>query len=128
MTIKISTRVRDEFVDITGDVKKIVQDAGVEKGLAIVYCPHTTAGITVNESYDPDVQRDMIAHLGKMVPPSSNVYHGEGNSDAHIKASLMGTSCTIPIINGGLALGRWQGIYFCEFDGPRNRSVIVQLV
>ncbi len=128
MTIEIKTRVREEFVDITGDVQRLARAAGVEKGLALVYSPHTTAGITINESFDPDVQRDMIAHLNKMVPPGSSVHHAEGNSDAHIKTSLVGSSCTVPIIGGGLALGRWQGIYFCEFDGPRSRQVLVHIV
>lgn len=128
MTLSIKTHVRDEFVDVTSEVKRVVRESGVRDGMAVVYSPHTTAGITINESYDPDVQRDMLEHLRKMVPPSANKFHGEGNSDAHIKTSLMGPSCTIPIIDGELVLGTWQGIYFCEFDGPRNRKLIVQVV
>jgi len=90
--------------------------------------PHTTAGITINENADPSVQRDILHHLGKMVPQSGDYHHGEGNSPAHIKASLMGSSVTVLISGGRLALGTWQGIYFCEFDGPRNRKVWVKAV
>lgn len=128
MTIKIKTNMREQFIDITQDVKRFVREANIEKGLVIVYSPHTTAGITINESYDPDVQRDMIIHLNKLVPSTANKFHAEGNSDAHIKTSLMGSSCTIPIIDSELVLGTWQGIYFCEFDGPRNRKVIIHIV
>lgn len=128
MVISIKTNRRNEFVEISQEVKRVVADSGATEGAVLVYCPHTTAGITINESYDPDVQRDMIEHLNQMVPESANQYHAEGNSDGHIKASLMGSSCMVPIINGQVRLGTWQGIYFCEFDGPRSRKVIVQLL
>lgn len=128
MVISIQTNRRNEFVEISQEVKRVVANSGTREGAVLVYCPHTTAGITINESYDPDVQRDIIEHLHKMVPESANKYHAEGNSDGHIKASLMGSSCIVPITNGQMQLGTWQGIYFCEFDGPRSRKVIVQLL
>lgn len=124
--IKIQTP-REGFLDISAEIKKVVRESGVVKGLCNVYIPHTTAGITINENADPDVVTDMLEGLDKMVP-KLKYRHYEGNTIAHIKASLMGASINIPIDNGVLCLGQWQGIYFCEFDGPRTRSVYVNII
>ena len=115
------------FIDITGQVRKIVASGNVQNGLCQIFVPHTTAGVTINENADPDVVTDMLAALGKMVPDLP-YRHSEGNSPAHVKSSLVGCSITVPISEGRLCLGTWQGIYFCEFDGPRTRKVWVQLV
>ncbi len=115
------------FLDITGQVRKIVASGNVQNGLCQIFVPHTTAGVTINENADPDVVTDMLAALGKMVP-DLHYRHSEGNSPAHVKSSLVGCSITVPISEGRLCLGTWQGIYFCEFDGPRTRKVWVQLV
>ena len=115
------------FIDITGQVRKIVASGNVQNGLCQIFVPHTTAGVTINENADPDVVTDMLAALGKMVP-ELHYRHSEGNSPAHVKSSLVGCSITVPISEGRLCLGTWQGIYFCEFDGPRSRKVWVQLV
>jgi secondary thiamine-phosphate synthase enzyme len=114
------------FVDITGQVAAIVRAGGVAEGLCHVYIPHTTAGVTINENADPDVVADMLAGLDKLVPRLP-YRHAEGNSPAHIKASLRGAAATVPITGGGLVLGTWQAIYLCEFDGPRRRTVCVTL-
>ena len=114
------------FIDITGQVRKIVASGNVQNGLCQIFVPHTTAGVTINENADPDVVTDMLAALGKMVP-ELHYRHSEGNSPAHVKSSLVGCSITVPISEGRLCLGTWQGIYFCEFDGPRTRKVWVQL-
>jgi secondary thiamine-phosphate synthase enzyme len=124
--IKIQTPA-EGFLDISIEIKKVVRESGVVKGLCNVYIPHTTAGITINENADPDVVTDMLEGLDKMVP-KLKYRHYEGNTIAHIKASLMGASINIPIDNGVLCLGQWQGIYFCEFDGPRTRSVYVNII
>ena len=115
------------FIDITGQVRKIVASGNVQNGLCQIFVPHTTAGVTINENADPDVVMDMLAALGKMVP-DLHYRHSEGNSPAHVKSSLVGCSITVPISEGRLCLGTWQGIYFCEFDGPRTRKVWVNLV
>lgn len=126
--LELRTRKRDEFVAITGEVQEVVRRAGVERGWLIVYVPHTTAGVTINENADPDVAADMIAQLDKMVPWRQPFYaHAEGNTAAHVKASMMGSSATVLIEGGRLALGTWQGIFFCEFDGPRSRHVLVEV-
>ena len=124
--IKIQTPA-EGFLDISIEIKKFVRESGVVKGLCHVYIPHTTAGITINENADPDVVTDMLEGLDKIVP-KLKYRHYEGNTIAHIKASLMGASINIPIDNGVLCLGQWQGIYFCEFDGPRTRSVYVNII
>ncbi len=124
----VSTKQQAHFVEITSQVQKAVDEAGIQDGAVIVFVPHTTAGITINENADPSVQRDILNHLDKMVPQSGDYRHSEGNSPAHIKASLMGSSVTVLVSDGRLALGTWQGIYFCEFDGPRNRQVWVKTV
>ena len=127
--IAVSTTSREEFVDITGQVQKIVRKSGCSEGLCVVYVPHTTAGVTVNENADPSVSRDIIAMLSRLIPRNDPDYrHAEGNSDSHIKSTLVGFSHVIPISDSGLTLGTWQGIFFCEFDGPRRRSVLVQVL
>ena len=115
------------FIDITGQVRRVVAAGAVQNGLCQIFVPHTTAGLTINENADPDVVTDMLAALDKMVPDLP-YRHGEGNSPAHVKSSLVGCSLTVPISDGRLCLGTWQGIYFCEFDGPRSRKVWVQLI
>lgn len=128
-TFQIQTSERNTFVEITDRVRAALQQSGVQNGLCVVYCPHTTAAITVNENADPDVVHDMLLYLGRSVPHQQPGFrHGEGNSDSHIKASLVGPSVTMVVDRGSLVLGRWQGIYFCEFDGPRTRKAHVQLV
>ncbi len=127
-TLSVSTRSHAEFVDITREVRRVVDESGVASGACVVYVPHTTAGVTVNEAADPDVAFDIVAELGRIVPLSDGYRHAEGNSAAHLKASLVGSSATIPIAEGALALGTWQGIYLCEFDGPRTRKVHVQIL
>jgi secondary thiamine-phosphate synthase enzyme len=127
-SFKVNTTRRNEFIDITQEVEKIIQFSTVEIGDVIVYCPHTTAAITLNENADPDVVHDLLHTLEKLIPHKDSSYlHGEGNSDAHLKSSLVGVSEQILIKDGAMQLGRWQGIYFCEFDGPRGRDVIVQV-
>lgn len=127
-TIAVETRSRREFREITDEVNAAVREAGVEEGIALVWCPHTTAGITVNENADPDVVTDFLAHTGKLVPKDGGFRHGEGNSDAHILSTLTGPGQTIPVSGGKLALGTWQGVFFCEYDGPRRRRVTVTVI
>ena len=128
-TFEVATRQRDQFVEITAQIQKIVMSAGVGAGSVTVYVPHTTAGVTINENADPDVVHDMLLTLNRLVPRDAPGYrHAEGNSDSHVKASMMGSSCHVLVDEGRLVLGRWQGIYFCEFDGPRNRQVFVQTI
>jgi len=122
----LQTQSKEAMIDITHLAVKAVQQAGIKDGLCLVYIPHTTAGVTINENADPDVVTDILAALSKIVP-TGGYHHREGNSPAHIKASLMGSSQTIIVHNGGLVLGTWQGIYFCEFDGPRRRKVHIKL-
>lgn len=128
MQHKIRTAKPKQFIDITNIVAEEVKNSNVLDGIAIVYVPHTTAGVTINENADPDVVRDMIFALDKAYPVHGEYHHSEGNSHAHIKASLMGSSCTVIIQGGKLLLGTWQGIYFCEFDGPRNREFYVKII
>lgn len=118
---------QEGFVDITGQVQKAVHDSGINEGTALVFVPHTTAAVTINENADPDVLHDLRLALTELTPKLP-YRHGEGNSPAHLKSSLFGCSQLVPIVNGKLALGTWQGIYFCEFDGPRRRNfqVVVQ--
>jgi secondary thiamine-phosphate synthase enzyme len=125
----LRTRRRNEFVEITSQVRQAIQASGRTTGTCIVYCPHTTAAITVNENADPDVVHDMLLWFDRIIPKEQAGFrHGEGNSDSHIKASLVGPSVTLLIDKGDLVLGRWQGVYFCEFDGPRTRTVHVQII
>lgn len=117
-----------EFVDITELVQGCVRQSRVQQGLCSVYVPHTTAGVTVNENYDPSVKTDILTELDRLVPLQHNYRHVEGNSAAHIKASLMGCSVTLPVAGGSLGLGTWQGVFLAEFDGPREREVIVTIL
>jgi secondary thiamine-phosphate synthase enzyme len=126
--LALKTKRRTELVDITAEVAKVIAESRVRDGTCHLYVPHTTAGLTINESDDPDVARDIEAALDRLVPKTGSYQHGEGNADSHIKSTLTGVSQTIPIEDGRLALGRWQGIFFCEFDGPRERHVRVKIV
>ncbi len=121
----VKTNQQVELVKITSQVQRVVEESGVREGVCHVYVPHTTAGVTINEGADPDVTRDMIMELNKIIPFEDNYRHGEGNSAAHIKTSLVGASATVFVQNGKLLLGTWQAIFFCEFDGPRTRRVQV---
>ena len=122
----IRTNKRVEFVKLTGQIQKLLDESSIQEGICHVYVPHTTAGITINEGADPDVVRDMTMELNKIVPFEDGYRHAEGNSAAHIKASMMGSSVSVIIENGKLVLGTWQAIFFCEFDGPRTRRVLVR--
>lgn len=124
--LRISTGERDEFVDITGRVREALSASGVAEGVCRVFVPHTTAAVTINEGADPAVTRDIIKELDKIIPHSDGYTHMEGNSAAHIKATLVGSSETLMVRGGNLVLGTWQAVYFCEFDGPRSRKVLVQ--
>jgi secondary thiamine-phosphate synthase enzyme len=125
--IRISTAKREELVDITRLIEEAVVGASILKGLCVVYCPHTTAGVTINEGADPDVAADIVEGMRRLVPGDWKFRHVEGNSDAHLKATLVGPSETILIDGGCLQLGTWQRIFFCEFDGPRQRSLYVHV-
>lgn len=127
-SITVRTAKHTEFVNIDRQVQSVIDASGVKTGLAHVFVPHTTAGVTINENADPDVVRDIIAALERTVPWNAVYAHGEGNAAAHVKASMMGFSQTVPIENGRLAFGTWQSLYFCEFDGPRSRSVNVHVI
>jgi secondary thiamine-phosphate synthase enzyme len=127
-TLRFSTSQQNEMVNITGEVVRLVQESGVRRGLCVIHAPHTTAGITIQEGYDPDVMRDIVASLDKLVPQQDGYLHAEGNSAAHIKSLMTGSSQTLPIEYGKLQLGRWQAVFFCEYDGPRDRSVWVQVI
>ncbi len=126
-TITVTTRTRTEMIDITDRVAEEVRASGIREGTATVFVPHTTAGVTINENADPDVTDDLVAALDRLIPRRGPYRHGEGNSDAHIKSTLVGQASTIPVSGGRLALGTWQGIYFCEFDGPRTRRVQISV-
>ena len=128
MIIQVKTTARTQMVDITHDVQKAVSEGTVENGLCFVYVPHTTAAVTINESADPSVKRDVLMVLNSMVPWAADYRHMEGNSPAHVKSSLIGASELIAIENRRLVLGTWQGIFFCEFDGPRTRKVHLKLI
>jgi len=128
MDFSISTKDRNQMLDITSRVRLAVEQSGITNGDVIVYCPHTTAAITINENADPDVPHDILLTLNELIPHHRAGYrHCEGNSDAHCKSSLLGCSELVLLKNKSLKLGTWQGILFCEFDGPRNRRVIVQI-
>ena len=119
---------REDFYNVTAQVREAVAKSGVKDGIAVVYCPHTTSGITINENADPDVVLDLLVGLEKAFPDREEFRHGEGNSAAHLKASVIGSSVTVIVDKGRLVLGTWQGIYFCEFDPPRNRKFYVKVV
>ena len=123
----VKTSQREEMIDVTALVQQAVTESGVESGQAVCFVPHTTAAVTINENADPDVKRDIIYKLNKDIPQREGYHHGEGNSDAHVKTSLVGSSEIILIDSGRLVLGTWQAIYFCEFDGPRSRRLIVKV-
>ena len=126
--INIKTRKRTELVDITDEIQKIVSKTKVNNGVCFVFCPHTTAGLTINENADPSVRSDIINALNKLVPEGGRYSHSEGNADSHIKSSLFGSSLTVFVQNGNLAFGTWQGIYFCESDGPRSREIWIKII
>ncbi len=127
-SISIATSTRTEFVDITGLIKEALKKNKWSDGMLYVYVPHTTAGVTINENADPSVQADILDALNKLVPVKGSYRHTEGNSDAHIKASLIGSSVMVIVEGGRLVLGRWQGIFFCEFDGPRQREIYLKFM
>jgi secondary thiamine-phosphate synthase enzyme len=128
MVLTVKTRSRTEMVDISADVGRMVAQSGVREGLCMLYVPHTTAGVTINESADPSVRADILMVLNEMVPWKAAYRHLEGNSPAHVKATLVGASQTVAIENSTLVLGTWQGIFFCEFDGPRERKVHLRIL
>jgi secondary thiamine-phosphate synthase enzyme len=126
LTIKVRSRQREEMVEFTGEVRRLLRESGAREGVVTLFVRHTTAGLTVNENADPDVPRDILHHLRALIPQhGAGFRHAEENSDAHLKASLVGTSLTIPFADGELLLGRWQGVFLCEFDGGREREVAV---
>jgi secondary thiamine-phosphate synthase enzyme len=125
----VSTRQRAEIVDITGRIEALVKKSSIQSGICIIYVPHTTAAVSINENADPDVKRDVLAKLEELIPQKESYYqHGEGNSDSHLKTILSGPSVTMLVEDGALVLGRWQGVYFCEFDGPRRREYFVKVM
>ena len=123
--LNVETKKKEEFVDITGEVSEVVAKWGVDNGICTVFVPHTTAAVTINENADPDVKHDILLGLASIARADFRFKHAEGNSVAHIKSSLIGCSITLPVKSGKIALGQWQGIYFCEFDGPRTRKAWV---
>jgi secondary thiamine-phosphate synthase enzyme len=127
-TLTVNTHSREELQDLTALIQEVVRDSGIKSGICCVYVPHTTAGVTINENADPSVKSDMLMALRTCIPDSLPYTHSEGNSPAHVKASLMGPSVQIIIEEGRLNLGTWQGIYFCEFDGPRTRRLHIKCI
>ncbi|MGB6063461.1 MAG: secondary thiamine-phosphate synthase enzyme YjbQ [Desulfomonilaceae bacterium] len=126
-TMQVKTRSRIEFVDITSRVKEAISKTGVKEGVAVVYVPHTTAAVTINEAADPAVVQDIAEKLSQLVPHDKSYRHTEGNADAHIKTTLVGSSVHLIVSGGSAVLGTWQGVFFCEFDGPRTRKVLVKI-
>jgi secondary thiamine-phosphate synthase enzyme len=126
--INVRSSQRSEFIDITEKINKVIKEAGIVSGICYVYVPHTTAAVTINEGADPSVHRDIQNALTRLVPQDMNYSHREGNADAHIKSSIIGTSQLVIIDEGMLVLGTWQAVYFCEFDGPRHRRVTLKLI
>jgi secondary thiamine-phosphate synthase enzyme len=127
--IRLRTRARNEIVDITAQLQELVDESGISEGVAILQSLHTTAGLTINENADPDVKRDLLAKLERLVPRDESFYvHAEGNSDSHVKTSFFGPSLNVLVSGGRLVLGTWQGVFLCEFDGPRERTVAVQFL
>ncbi|MGD9138062.1 MAG: secondary thiamine-phosphate synthase enzyme YjbQ [Desulfobacterales bacterium] len=127
MILSVKSQKRTQFIDITSDINYLIQNSGIDQGLCMVFVPHTTAAVTINENADPSVKSDILMTLNQIIPWEADYRHLEGNSPAHIKSTLVGSSELIAIENGRLALGTWQGIFFCEFDGPRNRKVNVRI-
>ena len=126
--VTIETTGRNQMIDITSTVRAYVKRSGIKDGVCFVFVPHTTAAVTINENADPDVVHDISSTLSKLVPYKDNYRHIEGNSDAHVKASLMGNTATVIVSNGDLVLGTWQSLFFCEFDGPRRRRLMIKAV
>ena len=126
--IRVRTSARNQLVDITGQLSRLVEESGVQEGICVVFAPHTTAGLTVNEAADPSVARDVSETLSSLVPHHGNYQHLEGNADSHIKSVVVGQSLSLIVSGGRLVLGTWQGVFFCEFDGPRERRVLVKVV
>jgi len=126
--IAVQTNTQTQIIDITAQIQKVVRESGISEGLCCVFIPHTTAGVTINENADPSVKHDIIMELNKVIPLNDHYRHLEGNSAAHIKASIIGSSVNVPVENNNLLLGTWQGICFCEFDGPRQRKFYVKIV
>jgi len=126
--IAVQTNTQTQIIDITAQIQKVVRESGISEGLCCVFIPHTTAGVTINENADPSVKHDIIMELNKVIPLNDHYSHLEGNSAAHIKASIIGSSVNVPVENNNLLLGTWQGICFCEFDGPRQRNVYVKII
>lgn len=124
--LNIKSKAKIEFIDITANVNAIIKESGITSGICHIYVPHTTAGITINEGADPSVKRDILTSLNKLIPFEGDYHHLEGNSAAHIKSTLVGVSQSIMVEEGKLMLGTWQSIYFCEFDGPRHRRIIIK--
>lgn len=127
-TLSLASHERTQFIDVTPEVNRVVARSGIKEGICYLYVPHTTAGITVNENADPSVAQDILERLSILAPREGRYRHTEGNADAHIKATLVGASQTVPVSEGRLLLGTWQGVFFCEFDGPRRRKVIVRVM
>lgn len=126
--INVRSKQRIELIDITSEVEQALKESGIKDGMCFIYVPHTTAGVTINEGADPSVQRDILNVLNRLVPYDASYFHREGNSDAHIKSTLVGAKSYVPVEGGKLALGTWQAIYFCEFDGPRHRRTIIKFL
>ena len=124
-TVAVRTPDREAMIDVTREIATVVSGSGIAAGVVTLFVPHTSAGITINENADPDVTTDMLDWLRRLIPRDAGFRHAEGNSDAHLKSSLVGTSVQVPLVDGRLLLGQWQGIYFCEFDGPRLRQLEV---
>lgn len=127
-TLNIKSKAKTEFIDITDDIRETIKESGAKSGICYIYAPHTTAGITINEGADPSVKRDILTTLNRLIPFEGDYQHMEGNSPAHIKSTIVGVSQFVVIEDGKALLGTWQSVYFCEFDGPRHRRVIVKIV
>ena len=127
-TLNVKSKSKTELIDITDEVREIIRESGAKSGVCCIYAPHTTAGITINEGADPSVRRDIITMLNRLVPFEGDYHHAEGNSAAHIKSTLVGASQSVLVEDGKPLLGTWQSIYFCEFDGPRHRRVLVRII
>lgn len=126
--LNVKSRHRNEFIDITARVEEMLRESGIKNGVCYIYVPHTTAGITINEGADPSVQHDILSTLSSLIPHEGGYHHMEGNSDAHIKSSLVGASQYVIVEEGKLMLGTWQSVFFCEFDGPRHRRVALKFI
>jgi len=126
--LSVSTNLRNEFVDITDKVADVVEKSGIREGYVLLYVPHTTAAVTINENYDPSVKKDILDKLSELIPHGAGYAHLEGNADSHIKSSIIGVTEFIPVRGGKIQLGRWQGIFFSEFDGPRSRRLLVEVI